>query len=222
MSEQQLGKPCKHCGGMMPKDSNICPYCQRKQKKNNWLIVMIIVIAIPVYLVSCGTILGIFGSEEEPQSNIDISGHDSESQEENKQENDNLQHETDSKEDDVNKFEYTDTSIKYLRSEIEYNSFDEKCLFVYFEFTNNSDENKAFDYLVECKAFQNGVELETNYIYDCDEERNGTKEIQPGASVTVAEIFKLGDSMENVTLEVRPFNIWSDRLLFEKEIQITE
>ena len=125
-------------------------------------------------------------------------------------------------EEKAKKFEYADTNIKYLRSEIDYNSIDDKCLYVYFEFTNNSDENESFNYLVTCKAFQNGVELETNYIYDCDEERNGTKEIQPGTTITVAEVFKLGDSTENVSLEVTPFSIWSDRKLFEYEIKLSE
>lgn len=119
-------------------------------------------------------------------------------------------------------FEYADTSIRYLKSEIAHNSINEKCLFVYFEMTNNSDENQAFDYLVSCKAFQNGIELDENYIYDCEEEKSGSKEIQPGATITVAEVFELGDGTGSVTIEVRPFNIWSDRLLFEKEIQITE
>lgn len=119
-------------------------------------------------------------------------------------------------------FKYADTTIKYLKSEIVYNSIEEKCLFVYFEMTNNSDENRSFNYLVSCKAFQNGIELDSNYIYDCEEEENGSKEIQPGATITVAEVFELGESTDNVTLEIRPFNIWSDRLLFEKEIQITE
>ena len=119
-------------------------------------------------------------------------------------------------------FEYADVKMQYLRSEIDYNMYDQKCLFVYFEMTNNSDENQAFDYLVSCKAFQNGIEIDENYIYDCDEEENGSKEIQPSATITVAEVFELGDSTDSVILEVRPFNIWSDKLLFEKEIQVTE
>lgn len=126
------------------------------------------------------------------------------------------------KKEKANTFTYADVKIKYLKSEIGYNSIDEKCLYVYFEMTNNSDENYAFSYLVSCKAFQNGIELDINYVYDCEEEKNGSKEIQPGATITVAEVFEIGDNTEDVTVEARPFNIWSDRLLFEKEIQITE
>lgn len=140
---------------------------------------------------------------------------------ENKTEQSNQKTEQKS-EEKANTFRYADVTMKYLESKIDYNSIDEKCLFVYFEMTNNSDENESFDYLVTCKAFQNGIELDTNYIFDCDEEKNGSKKIQPGATITVAEVFELGDSADNVTLEIRPFNIWSDRLLFEKEIQITE
>ena len=125
-------------------------------------------------------------------------------------------------EDSKNCFEYLDCNIKFLEGKVKENNRGDKCLYVYFEFTNNSDENQSFDYLVDCQAFQNGIEVETNYIYDCDEERNGSKEIQPGASITVAEVFEIGDNTQNVILEIRPFSIWSDRLLFEKEIQIVE
>lgn len=191
----------------IPYHAKNCHYCYKSQRNVKEMIFK----GIGIYVLICIVclFLVINNSDEEKEENV---SQDTVSQEETEQVS----------EEQVNTFEYADITMKYLRSEITYNSIDEKCLLVYFEMTNNSDENQAFSYLVTCKAFQNGIELDTNYIYDNDEERNGSKEIQPGATITVAEVFELGDSPDNVILEVRPFNIWSDRLLFEKEIQITE
>ena len=197
--------------------------CMKKDKRNPLTM-----------LAGCfaGTIvlmLGAFSLSSYDESEVADSGdvvveetkEDSDAEEKAKAEKEKAEKEKAEKEK-ANKFEYADTNIKYLKSKVGYDASDDKCLYVYFEFTNNSDENESFASLVRCQAFQNGIELETNYLYDCDEERNSSKDIQPGASITVAEIFELDDSTEDITLEVRPFSIWSDRLLFEKEIKISE
>lgn len=52
-----------------------------------------------------------------------------------------------------------DCHVKYIGASIEDNYVDESCLVIYYEFTNNSNENKCFDYTIGAKAFQDGVEL---------------------------------------------------------------
>ena len=122
--------------------------------------------------------------------------------------------------DEENKeLDYLGCNLKYERYEIIQEEHGDKNLYVYFEFTNNSDENKTFCYTFYIKSFQNGIELDSNYVYDCEEERNGSKEIQPGATITVAEIFELGDSTENVMLEIRPF-VLSDKPLMDFQIEL--
>lgn len=204
--QSQTTKTCKHCGMQIPYHAKSCHYCYKSQRNVKEMVLK----GIGIYVLICIVCMFLVSNNNDDEKEDDVL-QDSVSQEEAAEQ-----------EEEANTFEYADITMKYLRSEITYNSIDKKCLFVYFEMTNNSDENQAFSYLVSCKAFQNGIELDTNYIYDSDEERNGSKDIQPGATITVAEVFELGDSADNVTLEVRPFNIWSDRLLFEKEIQITE
>lgn len=204
--QSQTTKTCRHCGMQIPYHAKNCHYCYKSQRDVKQTIFKV----IGIYLLICFVGMILVRQNDEGEKEKDVL-QDSVSQEETEQVS-----------EEVSTFEYADITMKYLKSEIVYNAIDEKCLFVYFEMTNDSDENQAFSYLVTCKAFQNGIELDTNYIYDSDEERNGSKEIQPGATITVAEVFELGDSTDNVTLEVRPFNIWSDRLLFEKEIPITE
>ena len=54
-----------------------------------------------------------------------------------------------------------DCHVKYISASIEDNYVDESCLVIYYEFTNNSNKNKCFDYTIGAKAFQDGVELKT-------------------------------------------------------------
>lgn len=190
----------------------IVALCSKKNKKNPLTMLVGCFVGAIVLMIASLNLTSDEGSENADSKDAVI---------ESAGDNEEAKKEQNEKEK-TEQFEYADTNIKYLKSEIDYNSIDEKCLFVYFEFTNNSDENQSFDYLVSCKAFQNGVELDTNYIYDCDEEKNGSKEIQPGASITVAEVFELSESTDNVTLEITPFSIWSDRKLFEYEVELIE
>ena len=118
-------------------------------------------------------------------------------------------------EDDTIDFEYEDIYVKFLESTVENGK-----LYVYFEMKNGSDENYAFDYTFTTTAFQNGVELETDYIYNCDEEENGSKEIQPGTTIKVAEVFELSDNISTVTLEVAPLIDFSNTKLLTFNIEL--
>lgn len=118
-------------------------------------------------------------------------------------------------EDDTIDFEYEDIYVKFLESKVENGK-----LYVYFEMKNGSDENYAFDYTFTTTAFQNGVELETDYIYNCDEEENGSKEIQPGTTIKLAEVFELSDNISTVTLEVAPLIDFSNTKLLTFNIEL--
>lgn len=216
----QAYKTCKQCGRQMLRQAKVCPHCYAKQSSIGGIIVKILGVYCVIVLMVIGY-KSYNGYEEEINKEASTQENVAQSEETMNDNSEQIDMAIERKKD-VNVFEYADIAMEYLKSEIDYDSSDEKCLYVYFEMTNNSDENQAFSYLVTCKAFQNGIELDGNYVYDCDEEKNGSKEIQPGASVIVAEVFELDDDTENVTLEVRPFNVWSDRLLFEKEIRIAE
>ena len=43
-------------------------------------------------------------------------------------------------------FTYKNKTVKYLKHEVTENDFGEKVLVVYYDFTNNSDDNAVFDY----------------------------------------------------------------------------
>lgn len=119
-------------------------------------------------------------------------------------------------------FEYGDFAVKYLRHEITKNSAGETVLVVYYDFTNNGDDSQCFDYLVTGTAFQNGVEIESSYWHANEESENSSKEIKKGTTLTVAHSYVLGESRDNVTIEFRPFNMWSDKLLMSLELELKQ
>lgn len=117
-------------------------------------------------------------------------------------------------------FDYNDMHVKYLKHEIVENLAGEKCLAIYYEFTNNSSENKAFDYAFSDTAFQNGVELDFSLFHVNEESKNSSREIQPGTTVTVTSGFVLGESRDNVTLQITPWISWSNKTLLEMDLSL--
>lgn len=96
----------------------------------------------------------------------------------------------------------SDCHIKYLRHEIVENMSGDKCVAVYYEFTNNSDEGKTFDYAVSDKAFQDGIELEISMFHVNDESKNSGAEIKPGVKIVVCSGFVLRNEDSDVELEI--------------------
>lgn len=115
-------------------------------------------------------------------------------------------------------FTYKDMTVKYLRHEVMVDSVDQTVLVVYYEFTNNSKENKTFDYAFSDTCFQNGVEVEHSYWHVNDESKNSGKEIKTGTTITVASSFVLGESRDDIELEITPF--MRDKVLFEKTLEL--
>lgn len=116
--------------------------------------------------------------------------------------------------------EYADWKVKYISHEIGKDYADNEVLIVYFEFTNNSDKNKSFAYAFSDVAFQNGVELEPTFWETNEETKNAGKEIQPGTTIKVATTYGISDKETPVTVELSPFNIWSDKVLMSLELEI--
>lgn len=89
-------------------------------------------------------------------------------------------------------------------------------LLVEMTFTNDGDDPASFMWSVDAKAFQAGVELDDAYIADSS---SASKEIKPGASITVEESFVLNDSSE-VSLEVIESFDLNDTVLAEQTVPI--
>jgi hypothetical protein len=126
------------------------------------------------------------------------------------------------KEENSKSFEYADMTVEFIEYSIEENAVGEKCLVLYFDFTNDRDESQAFGYTFTVKAFQDGVELEPTYFQVNKETENSTKEIKPGVTLRVAEQYGIEDVSGTINVEIEPFNIWSDKVLLDYEFSLDE
>ena len=126
------------------------------------------------------------------------------------------------KEENIKSFEYADMTVEFIEYSIEENAVGEKCLVLYFDFTNDRDESQAFGYTFTVKAFQDGVELEPTYFQVNKETENSTKEIKPGVTLRVAEQYGIEDVSGTIEVEIEPFNIWSDKVLLDYEFSLDE
>ena len=76
-------------------------------------------------------------------------------------------------------------------------------LVVYYEFTNNRDEDASYFITMMDRAFQNGEELEAEYVLENDlpELENSHEDVSKGNTLKVASVFVLKDDSD-VTVEV--------------------
>lgn len=144
-------------------------------------------------------------------------------EEERKAEEERKQAEEESKaleEEKSRKFEYDDMVVEYLEYKIEDNAAGEECLVLYFDFTNNTDENQTFLYAFSVNAFQNGVALDSSLMHVNEETKNHSREIQPETTIKVANAFLLSESTSPVDIEVEPWISFSEEKLMEFTVEI--
>lgn len=123
-------------------------------------------------------------------------------------------------EEPTTEFTYGKMTVKYLRHEITENEMGENVLIVYYEFTNNSNDNQAFIYSFSDTCFQNGVQLDDSFFHANEQTRNADREIQPGTTIEVASAFDIGDSRDTVTLEVEPWASFTSNKLLTLELEL--
>ncbi|MHB1152062.1 MAG: DUF5067 domain-containing protein [Eubacteriales bacterium] len=98
-----------------------------------------------------------------------------------------------------------DAYIKIVsaRKTIDYE--DSPAIVVTYEYTNNGKDAKSFMFSVKDTVFQSGIECSTTYAaYDDDtfSSDNQSKDIKPGATLTVDCLYKLNDETSNVDVEI--------------------
>lgn len=194
-----------------------------------------ILLGIGIALFAIGIALTPSGSEESESDNqvaeteeVESENNIEEIQEVEKQKSESIEEKEivkrkeEASEENNKSFEYADMKVELVEYSIEENTVGEKCLVLYFDFTNNRDESQAFGYTFTVKTFQNGVELEPTYFHVNDETKNSTKEIKPGVTLRVAEQYGIEDVSGNIEVEIEPFNIWSDKVLLDYEFSLDE
>lgn len=98
---------------------------------------------------------------------------------------------------------YDKCTLKYLRHELVEDASGTDCIAIFYEFTNNSSENKSCILTFSDMAFQNGVEIDKSIYFLGENENNDTKEIQPGISIEVYSLYKYKNK-SNLELEIYP------------------
>lgn len=190
MAEKEGTKLCKYCKSEIPAAAKVCPHCRKKQGgKLKWII--IIAVLVVIFFIAIGSSGD--GNSETQQAGSGTDKSMSAKPAETK---------TDPTSDDIIDVDVSDCHVKYIKHEIVENMAGEKCLAVYYEFTNNSDESKSFMLTITDKAFQDGVQLESSLFHVNDDSKTSDVEIKPGVTVTVCSGFVLRSEESDVELEV--------------------
>lgn len=123
--------------------------------------------------------------------------------------------EIDKLENEPLEFEEDGVTVKYLKSEV-----SDGFLYVYFEMLNESGEDVRFDCTYSIFAYQDGTGLEEDIYFNCEEERNGSKETRDGEKTVVADVFKLRNLDSDVRVMVTYWINLFDEKLLEFEIEL--
>lgn len=100
--------------------------------------------------------------------------------------------------------------IKYTGHAVGSDYEGNPCLIVYYDFTNNSDENTSSAASVFMKAFQNGIQCDTAVFMEENEALgNYLTEIQPGTTINTGQCYSISD-MTQVTLEASELITFDD------------
>lgn len=210
-------KLCKYCQTEIPKKTKVCPNCRKKQGgKMKWIVIGVI-----VFFWLIGAVFGGSNNDESKKNDNSVSETNIEfsngNKEEKLKENENNEIKEVEKENEE-EFTYKDMTVKYLKHEVTVDDIGQTVLVIYYDFTNNSGENKTFDFVFEDNCFQNGVEVERSFWHANDESHNSGKEIKSGVTITVASSFVLGENREAVELEITPWI--GSKVLFEKTLEL--
>ena len=182
---------------------------------------LMILISLVMFIVDIVLIISSVETETGKEETITTESEQQEVEVATKAEKESEVKETESEtEEPTTEFTYGKMTVKYLRHEITENEMGENVLIVYYEFTNNSNDNQAFIYSFSDNCFQNGVQLDDSLFHANEQTRNADREIQPGATIEVASAFDLGDSRDTVTLEVEPWVSFTSNKLLTLELEL--
>lgn len=88
-------------------------------------------------------------------------------------------------------------TLKYVRHEMGEDVNGSLCVYVYYDFTNNSDQAVSIPSVSYTKLTQNGSECGKASVAEMNDEMNNYKtEVQPGATVTACEVYSVSDTSD--------------------------
>lgn len=116
--------------------------------------------------------------------------------------------------DNVIDFESASYKVTYSRHETGKDWDGNPCLYFYYNFTNNSEENTSAMASAYMQCFQNGIQCDNASVDYNTEMDNYMKDVQPGTTIEVCECYVLSDNSE-VTIETSDWASFSN----DKDVQ---
>src|SRR5699024_966791 len=106
-----------------------------------------------------------------------------------------------------------EVSYEFLRHELTTDFEGNPAIWIYSRVTNVSSETILANCIAYPALFQNGVELEiaipNSAEMEKEEYRNAAKDIQPGTSIEISQLYKLSDN-STITIEINNLLDWFD------------
>lgn len=109
--------------------------------------------------------------------------------------------ETEPEDDGVINFDGDGYNVTYVRHETGTDYEGNPCLYYYYTFTNNGEENTSAAVASYIQCFQNGVQCQSAITTESNDSINNyMMDVQPGGNVEVCQVFSLSDTSD-VTIE---------------------
>ena len=102
------------------------------------------------------------------------------------------------------------------------NRYGETVIVLSFNWRNDSSETTHASVEFDTTAFQDGIELDRSYDSSLLDNDNDSKDIRPGAQITVDKAFVLGNISSPVEFEVSEWLSWGDTAIIYKNFNIQE
>lgn len=170
------------------------------------IVVMLMASMMALGSVGCG------GSAEEPASKQESAEKEPETKEEASEEKKEEPAEEAVEDDGIIDFTAETFNVKYVKHEFGTDYEGNKCLYYYYSFTNNGEENATAGIAAHVQCFQDGSECEMAITTENNDAMNNyaLNEVQPGGTVEVCQTYKLKSDTE-ITIEA------SDMLSFDNK-----
>lgn len=117
-----------------------------------------------------------------------------------------------SEDDGIIDFTAEKFNVKYVKHEFGTDYEGNKCLYYYYTFTNNGEENATAGIAAHVQCFQDGSECEMAITEDMNDSMNNyaMNEVQPGGTVEVCQTYKLKSDTE-ITIEASDMISFDDK-----------
>lgn len=188
--------------------------------RNEIIVVAIIIVGAVIVSLIFGSVIGtlvvrqrlgvedtIVQDDPDAQSGGNVQGNSDPVSGNEPQQAEPESHQTDSGTIDFNGDGY---NVTYARHETGTDYEGDPCLYYYYTFTNNGEENTSAAVASYIQCFQNGVQCQTAITTDSNDSINNyMMDVQPGGSLEVCQVFELTDTSD-VTIEASDLISLSD------------